>query len=240
MTRLYTASLAFAGLACAALSGCLADNDDGGLFFSRVLAPTSDCTFTAMDTEAYLPRGSYGLLSFEPYTANAQVVSRITAAVGSEIQRTVQLRGARIDIAFADGKTHGVDDQYLHFKSLTSGPVAPNGGITDNAFPLVPFELANAVALEHPTSPVEIRASVEIYGEMGGDEVKTQKFVYPIDLRADIGPQIVGECPLPMGTVVHSQNSGCSLQQDSSFVDCCTDGSTLVCPAEVTPTPPMN
>lgn len=234
MLRLLALSLALAPLAA-----CAAENGDEGIYLSRILAPSADsCSFTAEEGAPYLSSGSYSIGSPVPYSANVLLQSRLTLLEGQEPQqRTVQMRGARVDLKFVDPSDDpGIDDRFMKFTSLFSAPLTPGGNATAG-FDLIPFQVSVAlterVAAKAP-EPVQMVATVEAYGTMAGDEVISQEFIFPVtitELRNDLGA-----CPVPMGTTVRTGNP-CSPFQDG-VVDCCTSGSDVICPAPVATTPP--
>ncbi|CAN5887893.1 hypothetical protein BH11MYX2_BH11MYX2_06730 [soil metagenome] len=240
MTRSLTALFALA--AFGALGACAADNGDEGLFVSRVLAPSADCSFTIDATSPFISHGAYQLGPdvFGDYHPTVQLESRITATESKVTQRIVQLRGARVHLTNADGsEISGADDAIVNFRSLTSGPVEPNGGLTNVDFDLVPYKVAQLLYPQRDErGNYDIVATFSLYGDLSGNEVTSQNFVFPITLSDGVGAQNKGTCPLPMGTVVRTSDNGCSLYAEG-VTDCCQQGSDLICPAVVaTTTPP--
>ena len=226
MTRLLTASLALAALG--AFGGCLANNGDESLFISRVLSPET-CTFTASADEPFLGSGLYKIGAEAPYIAPVQIESRISATAGNEVQRTVQLRGARVTLSFPDKDNQpDVDAGLLKFRTLFSGPVSPNGGLTDVYFPIVTPAFAKALS---GTKDIPILANIEIYGELGGDEVTSQTFVFPITMSAAVGAVTVGDCPL-LSSVT---KASCFGAQQDTYIPCCTKpDNTVMCAGDST------
>jgi hypothetical protein len=233
MTRLLALSLALLPVAA-----CAADNGDEGLYLSRILASGDACTFTADEGAPYLSSGSYSVGSPLPYEAHVLIQSRLTLREDQEAQaRTVQMRGARVDLAFANPDDDpGIQDEYLHFTSLFSAPVTP-GGLATAGFDLVPSQVSIALiekldAKPEPVPSIQLVATVEAYGDLAGDEVVTQSFVFPVavtELRNNLGT-----CPLPAGTTVRTGNA-CNPFQDG-IVDCCQASDGVVCPATVATT----
>lgn len=236
MTRLLTASLALL-----AFGACTTDSGDEGMFVSRVLAPNADCTFAADQTAPFISHGEYQLGAGGDYQPSVQVESRITATDTNITQRTVQLRGARVKITNVDGSAiAGAPEELVNFKTLTSGPVKPSGGITPVDFVLVPYRLSQFLEDKaDENGQYFVLTSFEVYGDMDGSEVTSQRFLFPVTLSLGTGVQNRGTCPLPFGTVVHTSSNGCSLYSEG-FTDCCTQGGNLVCPATVSTTAPMN
>ncbi|HEY4182728.1 MAG TPA: hypothetical protein VGM90_38115 [Kofleriaceae bacterium] len=239
MTRSLTTLFALAALGT--LGACAADNGDEGLFVSRVLAPTADCTFTIDAMSAFISHGNYQLGTdvFGDYHPTVQVESRITATATATAQRTVQLRGARVHLTNPDGsEISGASSDLVKFRSLTSGPVEPNDGVTNVDFDLVPYKLSQLLYPQRDERGFyDILATFSLYGDMNGSEVGSQDFVFPITLSDGVGAQNKGTCPLPMGTVVRTSGNGCSLYSEG-ITDCCTQGTDLICPAVVATTTP--
>lgn len=236
----------------AALGACVASNGDEGIFITKNVAPGAGCTFTGAADEQFLAHGTYALGAPAPYQFHPQMQSRITAETGQEDARTILLRGARVDLEFADTtlftaaelatlKTSGA----THFKSLFSAPLLPNGGITDGSFDLIPVALGDAVTAKAGAGfRTEVIAKVVVFGDMSGDEVTSQEFQFPVTLCADCVTNLLTSpagaplaCPVPDGTTVSPGNE-CNPFQDGT-VDCClqTDG-TALCPAPIAPPVP--
>lgn len=230
----------------AVLTGCAADGGDGGiLVLKNVRGEGDDCTLTADESETGISHGSLELIAGSPYYFIAQMRSRVTALDGQEDQRTIIVTGANIDIAFpnselfsatelADLKAEGL----THFKQLFTAPLAPNGGIADVGFELVPGELVSRIRAKVDVSTafqLQAVATFTVLGDMSGEAVESQPFAYPLTIGANIVARVRGTCPLPTGTTISSGYS-CNPFQDG-VVDCCLQGgSTLVCPATVATT----
>lgn len=236
MLRLFAVPLAVFSFAA-----CAADNGDEGIYLSRILAPGADaCSFTADESALYLSSGSYSIDAPNPYSAHVLLQSRLELLEGQDPQlRTVQMRGARVDLAFVDPTDDpGIQAEYLKFTSLFSAPLTP-GGIATASFDLVPFQVSQALTEKYASrvaankGPIQMVATVEAYGTLAGDEVVSQEFVFPItvtELRNDLGA-----CPVAAGTMVRMGNP-CNPFQDG-VVDCCSSNGQVFCPAPVATTP---
>lgn len=236
MTRLTAFLLSSASAAALfTASGCVADTGDEGMYISKAVAPGADCTFTSQESEAFIGRGSYKIGAPYAYTIIPQVKSKITAADKLVNARTVQIRGARVDLTFADEAVGaGLDSSLTKFQTLFSAPLAPNGGVTDAIFDLIPAGLSQALAEKYRDQDVqvEVLAKLQVYGDMSGKEVVSQDFQFPVTMCTNCITFDLGACStLTAETPVRSGNS-CNPFQDG-VVDCCTDGTRFLCPAPI-------
>jgi hypothetical protein len=226
------------------LTACAADNGGEAIFLSKNVSPGTDCSFTGSPTEQFTAHGTFSMFATRGYRMYPQMVSQLTAADGQSQSRTIQIRGARVDLSFPGGES-GFPSELTHFQSLFSAPLPPNGGVADGAFELIPAELASAVAASKGVTlttaehhRVEVIAKVVVFGDLAGDEVVSQEFQFPVTLCNDCVTKNLGNCPLPFDTLVVNASNVCNAFQDGT-VDCCTDMTTneLVCPAVLMPEP---
>lgn len=230
-----------AGLAGAALGGCVASGGDESMLVLKSVAPPAMasggvCAFTASETEPQLGHGVLDVSTGVGYHFVAQIKSRLTAATGQEDARTILLRGANVDITFpapgtldpqiADLQSKGL----LHFMVPISGALPPNGSLADAEFELIPAGVATALDAATFTSTVA-QATFTIVGDLAGGNASSQEFHYSVtlgkqNLRVNRGP-----CSsLPKSATVNTGNP-CFPGQDIAM-DCCTvPGSADVCPA---------
>ena len=209
-------------------SACVANGGDEGFHIVHNLAPPDDCS--------YEPGGRFisgGLIdpqSTEPYMFTPELESRIMIVEGqTAAQKTITLRGARVEVVNAQSGTT-VDK----FTSLFSASLTPGGKVAV-AFPVLqPASLGTVGATG--TTRVQLLAKVTAYGALGGagDEVDSVEFQYPITVCEGCVADVIGPCPLPAGTVVPPPKNPCSTFQDN-FVQCCNNGVDLICPATVVP-----
>jgi hypothetical protein len=226
----------------AGLAGCAADSGDEAILILRNVHAEAGCVSDASDNELSVSRGSLDLLLPSGYLFIAQMRSRITALVGQEDQRTIITSGAKIDITFpgsqlfsetelADLKATGL----THFKQLFTAPLAPNGGVTDVGFELIPMELAGRIAARADLSKIfriSAVATFTIEGDLAGDTVTSQPFTFPVTLGNNVSVNVPGPCDLPKAFGIPRTGYSCNPAQDG-IVDCCTKAGGLVCPASV-------
>ncbi|MGE0550557.1 MAG: hypothetical protein AB7O24_03125 [Kofleriaceae bacterium] len=230
-------------LAAASLAACADSGDEGIQIVKNVAPPDDSCSFTSEETEPLIGAGTVHLFASQ-YWLHPQLTSRISADEGEESQRTVFTTGARVDIEFPDETLFSASEQEAlresgatHFESRFTVPIAPNGGRTDAAFVAIPTAFFDAVRAKFAGSSnlnaIVITKSV-VYGTLGGGggEVTSQPFSFPVTICTDCIVNVVGACPLPMGTMVNGGNA-CNPFQDG-VVDCCvTPNQSVVCPAQV-------
>lgn len=224
------------------LGGCVADGSDGGILVLKNVHPETGCTPTAAETELGIGHGSLDLLLPSGYLFIAQMKSRITAVGGQEDQRTIITSGAKIDITFpnstlfsdaelADLKAGGL----THVKQLFTAVLAPNGGITDAGFELIPATLVQRIASKADLTKsfrLETVATFTVEGDMSGQQVTSQAFSFPVTIGNNVSVNVAGTCPLPKDFGKPRTGYACNMGQDGT-VDCCDKAGTLMCPATV-------
>lgn len=236
-TRFVAAAIAVGALTLAAC----ADDSGGGLIIRQNLAPTATggCSFTPDLTAPYFARGAISMLSQQPYVLTPLIESRITALEGQESQRTVLIRGARVDVRIesitvnnqsVEVDTADFPEGTLKFTSLFSAPVAPNGGLSVGDFDLLTAGFIATLRDRYGSqgsARVQVVAEARVFGDLGGDEIESDTFSYPVTVCNDCIVNNVGTCPT-MGDV--RTGNPCNPFQDG-VVDCCTSGGNLLCPA---------
>ena len=235
MTRL-TAFLLTSASAAALFTGCAADSGDEAMYIAKAVAPGDSCSFTSDENEALIGHGRYVVNAPAPYRIIPQLRSKIVVEDESKvIQRTVQIRGARVNLSFADPSFEsGIDESLLRFQSLFTAPLAPNGGITDTLFDLIPEGLSKAVAPKFSATvhEAEVIAKVEVYGDLSGSEVVSQEWQFPVTLCNDCIINDLGPCSGLSSTATVRAGNACNPFQDG-VTDCCSEeNGSLTCPAQ--------
>ncbi|MDB4955393.1 MAG: hypothetical protein JWO36_2962 [Myxococcales bacterium] len=223
-------------LVASTLGGCVDANTDGALLITKNVAPGMGCTFTADVLEPFLAMGTLDTRVGGPYILHPQLRSRITADITNPLnidQRTVILQGANISISFPNPPAgFTIDTTLLQFRQLFSAPIAPNGGLTDVSFLIIPSTISRAVfpQLTANVPTIVAVASVVVDGQMGGGTVTSQPFQFPVNLTTGLVIDN-GTCPLPMTFGTIRAGDPCNPSQDG-VVDCCRDAAgNLRCPA---------
>jgi hypothetical protein len=209
-----------------ATGACVADGGDEGFDIVHNLSPGNGCTLSPGG--AFISGGRIEQGSPTGYLLTPEFSSRITAPEGSDAQRTIALRGARVKLTnattnpptpFAGGE----------FTALFSASLPP-GGKSVAAFEVVPTSILDQVTVTADTR-VTILAKVTAFGALGGsgDTIDGVEFQYPITVCQGCVAFNLGACPLAQGTMIPAGNP-CNQFQDGT-VGCCQTASGLLCPA---------
>ena len=123
------------------------------------------------------------------------------------------------------------------FRSLFSAPLAPNMGLTAATFDLVPTTLVREIQRKVGTlaADAHLRAQVvataRVYGQLNGGEVESPAYVFPVTVCNDCVINILPtSCSLTPKTFTARKGNPCNPYQDG-VLDCCQEGTSLVCPA---------
>lgn len=229
-----------------ALGACVAENGDEGIFITKNVAPGEGCSFAASSTSPFIAHGTFSINSPSAYQLHPQMKSRVTAAEGQTDARTVIVRGARIELSFADPSlfsTSELDEMrssgITRFETRFTAPLPPNGGLADGDVDMIQTSLLDRLIAKNPAiaNPggerfrAEVIASVRVFGDMSGNEITSQEFQYPVTICNDCVTNILGACPLPAGTDPALGNA-CNPYQDG-VVDCCSQGNDIICPPSI-------
>jgi hypothetical protein len=224
------------------VGACAQNGTDGGILVTKNVAPGNACTFLGDTTEPFIPAGSLSTLGAAGYIFNPQMQSRITALPGEENERTIIVQGANVDLTVDPAIS--VDPAFTHFRAVFSAPLFPivNGTqpVSDSSFQLIPPEVVDAIVAANPgaaqfpsdTNPAFatlIQATFQVDGLMSGEFVNSQPFNYAVTVGNSTGVTSLGNCPVMAGAL--NVGDSCNPFQDG-LVDCCTSGTTLVCPAQ--------
>jgi hypothetical protein len=152
----------------------------------------------------------------------------------------VALSGFEVDVTFVDGSaaaaalfaTMATDPTggLLHYQTPWSGSVAPGGGVTSASTSAFPAETAlrlrdSGVLADH--SYVRVTANVRAVGDRQIGHVTSDVFKYPILVCDGCLINSITTCP---ATTAVLTGGICNPGQDAP-VDCCTQGTALICPA---------
>lgn len=211
--------------------GCVDDDLSLVILQNQVAGP--DCVIDATPTSAFRGRGiidvqASGGYLFTPVVKNYAV----TGGAVTEAQRLIQIEGADIELELPDGLDPG--GVPIQFSSRFSGTVEPDGGTTSFSFVLLPKELLDALAGQlaaDGSQIVSVKTTVSIFGRMAGSDIKSDPYIYWVDVCNGCMRQNVGSCTdLPAGFTPLTGGE-CNLLQDVPL-ECCTSSTdTLVCPA---------
>jgi len=232
----------------AALTGCTAStNSDSPIVVlenTALPAGSTGCTFSGVAGQPALSHGEISTASPSPYLLTPLLESQVTAVMGAELQRTIQIQGADVHLSVptatltsATGTSTPVSIALTGadgaFQSLFSGSLSPNDGTANVAFDLIPTSAINSIYMQAKPGATdhlhaEVVANVTVYGQLGGSRVDSVPFQYAVTVCNDCVINIVGACPF---TGTPRTGNPCNLFQDIP-VDCCTETTgELTCPA---------
>lgn len=242
------ASLALSGVvfsaAAAALTGCVADDvGDGALRIIRnqALDDTAGCVVPSTLTTAGRFGGTIEVTSPVDYIMTPVIQNYAVSQSGKFVaQRTAFLEGAKVDISFANADlftaaelTQLTDDALIKFSTPFSAAVTPDNGTAGLGFSVIPADLLRRIqpklAAAGNTTILNVR--VKVFGSMGGGEVESDAFYYPVTVCDGTKVPCVIASVFTCGTpdITVRKGNVCNPFQDG-VVDCCTNGTTLMCP----------
>ena len=212
-----------------ALVGC-ADTGDEGMYILNNTAPPSDsCLLTGATSQPFLAHGRIfsgspiGYL-FTPLIQSRQVLLEGETDMAS---RTIFLNGANVSLKVVSGSASIPGPQ---FSSLFAASLPPSGSVNVGFDIITPAQLAAIDPGLGANGSVEILADISVFGKLGGKEIESPVFSYPVTVCANCVVANLGVCPLPEAGPL---GNSCNAFQDGT-VGCCTDaGGNLVCPAIV-------
>lgn len=231
-----------------ALAACVADNADSALVILRNVDPTTGCVADP-SSEVARTAGTIQTNATFGYVLTPVVRNDLVTVEGeSPTRKSVFLEGARVTIAFYDAELFTAaeldtleTDGLTRFMAPTSGALEPNGSTQTFQLEVVPRELLAAIDAKLPTDVVApstlIDVQIEMYGQLAGSEIRSNKFHYPVTVCRDCLISSVGLCSAIDPGTEYRTGGACNTLQDG-IVDCCTDADgLLVCPATA---PPQN
>ncbi|MGE5182401.1 MAG: hypothetical protein ACM31C_10085 [Acidobacteriota bacterium] len=217
--------LALALPACTASNS--ADNPMIVLGNSALVAGTITCTFTGDVSQPTLSQGMIASQSPEPYLLTPLLQSRLTALMNQELTKTISIQGADVTLSAVSAGAPALPD--TSFQVLAAGFLAPNGGTANISFDLIPVTDLKAIDAALGTTPgsVIVQASIKVHGELGGDRVESEPFVYGVTVCNNCVIVNNGTCPVK--TAMVRAGNPCNIFQDGA-VDCCELNGVLECP----------
>ncbi len=228
------------------LVGCANQGDEGMIVLNNT-AVTSTCVLTGDPAQPFVSHGELYALGNAGYLLTPLIQSRVTLETGGsatavdQLQRTIALRGADVSLTVeavsvrnSDGSytvTQPTNKQVDPFSVLFSGSLPPNGSVNVGFEVITPATAQRILGLAGYQAgqlmSAEVLAAVTIRGDLGGDEIKSAPFHFPISVCTDCVVNNLGPCP---ATGTRAGNA-CNPFQDG-VVDCCTGTSgQLICPA---------
>jgi hypothetical protein len=225
------------------LLGCANQGDEGMTVINNTAA-SGTCTLTGGTEQPFKSHGAIYALSPAGYLLTPLIQSRVTLGTevnADELQKTIFLRGADVSLTLkaVSIETNGQysvtqpETNVGQFSVLFAGALPPSGSV-NVGFEVIPPAImrdilgSSGVNLSTSSLNAEVLAEVTIRGDLGGDEVTSNPFQYPISVCTDCIVNNTGACPM---TGTPRGGDPCNIFQDG-VVDCCTDTTgSLVCPA---------
>jgi hypothetical protein len=236
------------------VAGCAADEYGSFVILNNQAPPSGDvCAFTADENNAFITRGQLSTSVPSSYLLTPLFASRIKADMGKELQRTVALHGARIDLTVGPiltiegGVTSTIEidptDPELgqsvagvtKFQTLFSAALPPNG-FSAASFDLVPAQVVDLVVARAQPSitraiHAQVVANVVAFGDLQGTEIVGDPFQYPVTICSDCVVSNLGLCSdIPLGDTGRAGNP-CNPFQDGALDCCIGSAGQAVCPS---------
>lgn len=238
--------LRLASLASALLLlGCANQGDEGMTVINNTAITGATCSLSGDPSQPFTSHGSIYALAPQGYTLTPLIRSRIQQGLEDEevtdpLQKTIFLSGADVSLTLkaVSIETSGQytvtqpEQNVGQFSVLFSGSLPPSGSVNVGFEVITPAIMRNIIAssgvnLSTSHLNAEVLAEVTIRGELGGDEVTSNPFNYPISVCTDCIINVVGACP---ATGTPRTGNPCNPFQDG-VLDCCEGPDGLVCPA---------
>jgi len=231
-----------------ALVGCADNGDEGMTVINNTAVVGETCSLSGDPTQPFKSHGEIYALSPYGYTLTPLISSRIMSSIGTgntgttvdPLQRTIFLKGADVTLTLkaVSIETNGAytvsqpESLLGQFSVLFSGSLPPSGSVNVGFEVITPAMLRTVIqnsGVNLTTSDLnaEVLAEVEVVGDLGGNEVRSNTFAYPISVCTDCVINYIGDCPATPA----AKGNPCNVFQDG-VVDCCSsaDGG-LICPA---------
>lgn len=235
-------------LTAAALGGC--GQPAGQFFVVQNQSPLAGCTIPTGAAGTYQGEGTLDIRvpasSDAAYLLFPLLENDLPAAGGGGAEpNRIALSGFEVELAFVDGNAavaaafaslaaEGATAGLMHFQTPWSGSVAPGGGRTSAGTSAFPAETAlrlrdSGALADH--SYARVTANVRAHGRTLSGEVSSDVFKYPIRVCDGCLINSITSCP---STAAVLTGGVCGPGQDAP-VDCCTQGTSLICPATMAP-----
>lgn len=238
MTKRLVSRCAFALVSAIGAAAC-ADNGDEVLLILNNVVPGEECVLSGEETGLFISAGQIDTVGGAGYLLTPLVKNTATSETGTEAQRTVFIRGARIDLRFPDPDLFSAEElQQLADSGLTrfevplGASISPNGSTAPFAFEVIqpPLIVALGDELASSSDRILVLADVRMRGTMGGGTIESQTFTFPITVCEGCNVLDVGPCAMLPSTFTPVVGNPCNPFQDGQ-TQCCSVTGGLVCPA---------
>jgi hypothetical protein len=238
MAKRLVSRCAFWLVAAIGASAC-ADNGDEVLLILNNVVPDEECVLSGDEEGLFIAKGIIDTVGGAGYLLTPLVKNTATSETGTEAQRTAFIRGARIDLRFAEPSPFNEEElQQLADSGLTrfevplAATVSPNGSTAPFAFEVMQAPLIAALGdeLGSPDDRILVIAEVRMRATFGGGTIESQVFPFPIEVCEGCNVFDVGPCAMLPGTFTPAVGNPCNPFQDGQ-TQCCSVTGGLVCPA---------
>jgi hypothetical protein len=226
----------------AASGGCADDYLSLLVVHNQAPDPEAMCAIEPMIENPYRPHGTANV-AVGGYILTPLLQSNLTNRNDMVNGDIISLTTASVEINPVDSDaSRNVVASLNELRGRTryiSGSVQP-GGLTSSSFDAIDLDQARALAgAVTAGQSVEVLATVVVYGDSGGNTIKSATFNYPITIINDVGgsgPISVGACSGLQSGFVGASTDCFGNGQDQGFTQCCTAGTAddLLCPAQGT------
>jgi hypothetical protein len=243
------AAFALAAVIAAAAAGC--GGPTGQFFVVHNQVPETGCVIPASKDAPY--QGD-GVLDVRVPSAHSDTAYFLFPLLENDLPaddpggvepNRIALSGFEIDLTFVDGSPTAAaffaglaadptTSALLHYQTPWSGSVDPAGGTTSTTAGVIPTETARRLrdgGVLADQSVARVTANVRAFGDTLSGRVTSDVFKFPIEICDGCLINSITTCPAPAPVL---QGGICNPGQDSP-VDCCTQGTTLICPATTAP-----
>jgi hypothetical protein len=224
----------------AALVGC-ADNGDEALLILQNQFPQEECIISGDEDSVVQDDGTLDVVGGSGYLFTPLVKNTAVGATGTEAQRRLFIKSARVDISFADvslfsdAELQQYEDAGLtRFEVPLAGSVSPDGGTLALSFDIIQAALTRVLSDKIAgDAELLVLADIRVRGTLGGSTIESQKFRFAVRVCANCLVTVLGTCELVQESgITPFTGNPCNPFQDSP-VDCCTEGTQTFCPARV-------
>jgi hypothetical protein len=222
----------------AALVGC-ADNGDEALLILQNQFPQEECIISGDEDSVVQDDGTLDVVGGSGYLFTPLVKNTAVGATGTEAQRRLFIKSARVDISFADvslfseAELQQYEDVGLtRFEVPLAGSVSPDGGTLALSFDIIQSALTRVLSDKIAgDAELLVLADIRVRGTLGGSTVESQKFRFAVRVCANCLVASVGTCEQFRESGAEAlPGNPCNPFQDSP-VDCCLQGNVNFCPA---------
>ena len=222
------------------LASCRAETGDNVLEIQRNRVATGECTADGGGTENILGSGIIDVFTTSSgYLFRPEIFNNLQPTIGTDIQPSGQifLESVNAEISVRDSDQSDAISSALESANLTqlnrsiSGAIGA-GDLLVSGFEILPVEALEVINQNLPLGEfVGLDVEVQVFGNLHGGDVSSNKFGYPIEVCH--GCRIGGvfpDCANLPANVPESEPGACGTLQESGVVFCCEFEGETLCP----------